>query len=240
VKVHATPETLTTGIVSARNVKEDDMNRSRTDPRKGNRPGLARRNFRAILGKSVLSVLLGLGLAGLAGLLRAQTAQISGFAYTANGFCTCESGMGTQGGSGSVSAFTLDAQNGTLTQVAGSPFPAGLAPHAVTVDPTGHFVYVANHDSNNVSAYTINPQNGALTPIPGSPFAAGTGPHGVTFDPTGQFVYVANHLSNNVSAYIINPRNGALSPIPGSPFPAGAGAGTGPLGVTTTAAQNQQ
>ena len=130
-------------------------------------------------------------------------AQNGGFAYTATGTCTCE-GQGSI--PGSVSAYTIDPGSGILAQIPDSPFPAGTNSHSVVADPTGHFLYVANHDSNDVSAYTIDAQSGALTQIAGSPFAAGTGPHAVTVDRSGRFVYVANHLSNDVSAYTLDPR----------------------------------
>ena len=121
-----------------------------------------------------------------------------------------------------MSAYAIDAETGVLTQISGSPFLAGLNSHSVVADPTGRFLYVANHDSNDVSAYAIDPATGTLTPIAGSPFAAGSGPHGIAVDPTGHFVYVANHLSDNVSAYAINNRSGALTFISGSPFAAGS------------------
>jgi 6-phosphogluconolactonase len=128
-------------------------------------------------------------------------------------------------GSGTVSAFSIGA-NGALTPVPGSPFPAGFAPHSVTVDPAGKFAYVANEFSNNISAYSISP-NGALTPVPGSPFATiGEDPVSVVVDPTGQFAYAAdfgiNSGTNGVSAFGIG-ANGALTPVPGAPFATGLG-----------------
>jgi DNA-binding beta-propeller fold protein YncE len=54
----------------------------------------------------------------------------------------------------------MDGTTGTLTPVAGSPFPAGSDPVWVAVDPTGQFVYVANNISGDVSAYTIDGTSG--------------------------------------------------------------------------------
>jgi hypothetical protein len=116
--------------------------------------------FTALVCCIVLIVLAGAGTT-----LRGQTA---GFAYVANN------------NSNNVSAYTIDGATGALTPIPGSPFPAGLYPDSVTVDPTGQFAYVANAGSNNVSAYTIDGTTGALTPVPGSPFAAGVGPISVT------------------------------------------------------------
>lgn len=95
-------------------------------------------------------------------------------------------------GPNSISAFTIDATTGGLTEITGSPYATGDGPEAVTVDPSDHFVYVANDNSNNVSAYTIDSDTGALTAVTGSPFAAGQGSSSVAIDPTGKFVYVGN------------------------------------------------
>jgi DNA-binding beta-propeller fold protein YncE len=148
--------------------------------------------------------------------------QTAGFAYVVNG------------GSFNVSAYVIDGTTGALTEVAGSPFPAGVRPQSVTVDPTGQFAYVANGGSfflpGNVSAYSINGSTGALTPVAGSPFPAGPSPRSVTVDPTGQFAYVANcgipcasPFPGSVSAYTIDGTTGALTEVPGSPFLAGSG-----------------
>jgi DNA-binding beta-propeller fold protein YncE len=134
------------------------------------------------------------------------------FAYVVNVF--------SNGVFGAVSAFSISS-NGALTPVPGSPFPAGLVPESLAVDPTGKFAYVANLSSftsgfGAVSAFSIG-SNGALTPVPGSPFPAGFHPLSVTVDPIAKFAYVANEFDNNVSAYSIG-SNGALTPVPGSPF----------------------
>ena len=81
----------------------------------------------------------------------------------------------------SVSAYHI-AENGFLTPVAGSPFPAGSFPFAVAVDLSGRFVYVANAGSNNVSAYRLD-DNGSLKPVAGSPFPVGNEPESVAFSP---------------------------------------------------------
>lgn len=96
------------------------------------------------------------------------------FAYVANSF-------------NRVYAFVTDATDGFPYPVPGSPFPAGMNPISVAVDPTGRFVYVANSGSNSISAYTIDAATGAPTPLPGSPFPAGIQPVAVTLDPTGPF-----------------------------------------------------
>ncbi len=124
-------------------------------------------------------------------------------------------------GPNSISAFTIDATTGALTEVSGSPYATGNGPSSVTVDPQDKFVYVPNNSSNNISAYTIDSDSGALTPVKGSPFAAGNIPLSVVIDPTDSFAYVNNVDDNpggDVSGYTINGTTGALTAMPGSPF----------------------
>ena len=94
------------------------------------------------------------------------------FAYVANSFAFV--------GGNSVSGYTIDSTSGALTPIPGSPFPAGLVPESVAVDPSGRFAYVANGGRfprpGDVSAFTINSTTGTLTPIPGSPFPTGAAP----------------------------------------------------------------
>jgi len=89
---------------------------------------------------------------------------------------------GANPGATNVSAYTIDANTGALTAVAGSPFGTATLPDSVAVDPSGKFVYVANGDppANSISAYVIDANTGALTPISGSPFAAGANPRFIT------------------------------------------------------------
>lgn len=124
--------------------------------------------------------------------------------------------------SNNISGFVIDAVNGRLTPITGSPFSNGTQPYAIAAHPLGNFVYVANSSSNSVSAYAVNTSSGALTPISGSPFAAGSHPQAVAISASGKFLYVANFASNNVSVYFINSTTGSLRQVSGSPFPSGS------------------
>ena len=126
-----------------------------------------------------------------------------------------------------VSAYTINATTGALTQINcgggagcnGTNFAAGTDPQSVTVDPTGKFVYVANANSQDVSAYTLNATTGALTEIDQDSSGAGTtvptgvGPMSVSVDPSGKFAFVTNFVSNDVSTYSINATTGALTAL---------------------------
>src|SRR6266481_3079729 len=141
------------------------------------------------------------------------------FAYVASGY---------RGSPGIVSAFTIDANSGALTPVAGSPFPVPTdpkssfgqsLPNSVTVDPSGRILYVTDSWQSDIWAYAIAESTGALTLFPGSPFPAQYGPFSITVIPRGKFAYSSN--MGNVSAFTIARTTGALTPVPGSPFPAG-------------------
>jgi len=73
-----------------------------------------------------------------------------------------------------IAGFSIDAASGTLTPLAGSPFPAGTGPSAAA--DNGNFLYVVNAGSSNLSVYSFDQTSGALTSVTGSPFALGRSP----------------------------------------------------------------
>jgi len=124
-------------------------------------------------------------------------------------------------GSNNVSVYAMDARSGALTQVPGSPFPAGSYPDAVVVAPNGKFVYVANQTypyyQGYISIYAINPATGELTAVEESPFFDNEGePYGLAINPTGQFLYTPGVFTDVVSGYNVNPTSGNLTSISGS------------------------
>lgn len=98
--------------------------------------------------------------------------------------------------------------------------PTGYSDGAVTTDPSGKFLYVANVEDGNISAFSIDWTTGALTPIAGSPFATGTDP--TVFATSNNFLYLFGgnffDVPTSFSGYAINTLTGALTPVPGSPF----------------------
>ena len=139
----------------------------------------------------------------------------------------------------SISAFAVG--GGTLTPVAGSPFPTGgngsfnINIDALGVVVTAGRLYAANAVSNNISAFTIG-AGGVLASIPGSPFPTANGaslgvrPNGIAIDSTGSRLFAADFNSNNVAVFDIA-SNGAISHVPGSPFPVASS----PLALTLNA-----
>jgi 6-phosphogluconolactonase (cycloisomerase 2 family) len=123
------------------------------------------------------------------------------FVYVSNGFNSV-----TNKPEKSISGFSINT-DGTLTQLAGSPFPAGAMTAGLTTDPSGRFLYAANFNDGTLSAYTIDFSTGALAAVRGSPFTVNQEPQTVKVDPTGQFLFVG------MLSYKIDPTSGALTPL---------------------------
>lgn len=123
-------------------------------------------------------------------------------------------------------AFTIDRQNGNLTEMSGSPYDPTVKFETVTVDQLGKFVYA--FAAGQVYAYSIQSGSGQLTAVTGSPFAAApsdlsfTAPFDrIAISQNDQYLYAGT--SAGIFAYSINATNGALTEISGSPFGASAG-----------------
>jgi 6-phosphogluconolactonase (cycloisomerase 2 family) len=113
---------------------------------------------------------------------------------------------------------SFDVQStGQLAPQPASPAATDAYPDAVTVDPSGKYVYVANYTANDISAYVVGA--GGLSPT-GS-YGTGTGPTCVLVDPAlGGYVYATNFIDNTVSGLNIDSGQGALAPVQNTPFAA--------------------
>jgi probable HAF family extracellular repeat protein len=124
---------------------------------------------------------------------------------------------------GQLYGYRLNATNGNLAPLAGSPFPFhydGLS--SIAADPQGRFLYATSQyapNNANVAGLRIDRLTGKLIPLPSSPYNAGAVPSAIAVDPSGRFAYVASFGSSSVSAFKIDQRNGALLPV--ASYPAG-------------------
>jgi 6-phosphogluconolactonase (cycloisomerase 2 family) len=147
-----------------------------------------------------------------------------GYIFVAN------TGDATQAVGATVLVFSYDSTSGALSTV-GSPYAVGSAgyslPMAITIDPTGRFLYVTDYNDNTVSEFSINATNGQLQAV-GTPVATGTSPEDIKIEPSGHFAYVANYFDNTIDEYSIDPATGALTLVPsGGTIPTG----TGPMSI---------
>jgi 6-phosphogluconolactonase (cycloisomerase 2 family) len=124
--------------------------------------------------------------------------------------------FGLNSQSNTVSVFTVSS-SGLLTEVTGSPFPAGQNPvSGVFADGT---LYVANQNTGTVSALALARTTGQLTAITGSPFPAGTRPVSLAVSSGSKFLVVttSNSSSGVIDVFAIG-TGGTLTPVSGSPF----------------------
>ena len=133
-------------------------------------------------------------------------------------------GIGNPNTTGSVSAFTLNPNSGSLNRVLSSPYPAGDAPYGLAVDPASQFVFATAAFTHFLFVYTIG-SDGSLTQIAGNPFGAGAGAYGVVAYPlggaSGGFVYTANGATYTVSAFSYD-STGNLTELAQSPYSSGS------------------
>lgn len=130
-------------------------------------------------------------------------------AITASGSTVYVAAWDTTANTGYVFGFSV---NGTsLAPINnGVPFAAGIHPSAITVDPSGAYVYVTDMSGNHVLGYSIA-STGALAPLAGSPFPAGNQPVAIVVDAHTKFAYVANSLDSTITGYSI--ASGSLKAI---------------------------
>lgn len=111
--------------------------------------------------------------------------------------------------------------DGSLVAMVNGPFTTGQYPVAITIDPRGAYLYVANFNASTLSAYAINTATGTPTNSVGGSTAVGTNPVGVTIEPAlGIYLFTANQTDGTVSGEQLSPNNGGLKSIQNTPFPA--------------------
>lgn len=110
-------------------------------------------------------------------------------------------------GTNGVRVLTINT-NGTLTSVAGSPYPTDLGAGSVIVDKTGAYVYVANSGANSISGFALS-SAGALTPLAGSPYATGSAPESLAEDSSSGYLLAACSGGNpDLQVFAITPTTG--------------------------------
>jgi 6-phosphogluconolactonase (cycloisomerase 2 family) len=140
-----------------------------------------------------------------------------------------------------ISAYSMGAKTGTLTQVAGSAFPdypcvdpmVAFNPDTLTVLPSGKFLYAGNGLAQTISTYSVH-STGGLSFVHETAQCfngVGSGPI-LRSDPTGKFLYTVGVSGKNCSGsraivgFAVNPATGTLSVAKGSPtldsYPSGA------------------
>ena len=127
---------------------------------------------------------------------------------------------------GNISGFNILA-DGSLSPMTGSPFTPGTsslnsAPTALTLDPTGKFIYAtATGSSSSIWCFTITPTNGQLVTVTNSPFNLAAGGLFALFDPSGNYFYTGTQTGNGIAGFTYDSSTGVPKVISGSPFSTG-------------------
>ncbi len=131
----------------------------------------------------------------------------------------------TNMGDNTISAYTIQ-NDGTLVELANSPFQAGTSPSSIVTVLLGslEFAYVTNMSDSTIWSYSLL-SDGNL--VFSGELSTGTYPSSVTVDQSGQFVYVVNESSNSISVYAIDQTDGTLTAV------TSVAAGTYPTSIIT-------
>ncbi len=145
------------------------------------------------------------------------------FLYATDGF------YGNHTGS-QVAAFAIGS-SGSLTPVAGSPFPykmwqvQGEPSGLYLIGTSGNSVPSSGVDDDHLYVFSINQTTGAISPVAGSPFATVFSPFSIAVQPNsgGNLVYSfgindTDTGYNPIEGYQISATTGALTLVTGSPF----------------------
>ncbi|MEC8917242.1 MAG: lactonase family protein [Pseudomonadota bacterium] len=138
--------------------------------------------------------------------------------------------------SATVTTFELDAQNGTLTQIAvceGLPEGMNLAPGMpqeeipagdetpriwaadLHITPDGRHLYLSERTSSTLSTLRANPDSGELHFVDNQPTVKQ--PRGFEIDPNGRYLVAAGELSDHLALYRIEPTSGELVHVSDAP-----------------------
>jgi 6-phosphogluconolactonase (cycloisomerase 2 family) len=122
------------------------------------------------------------------------------------------------GGSNTISAYTVDRSTGVLTPMSFSPIilDPGLW-YCLAVHPSGSPLIVANRTGSALNSFNITPSS--ASPAPGSPYTTSTAnPFVCGISPDGAYTYTGGDIGYDTAGFSVDANTGSLTPIPGSPF----------------------
>jgi 6-phosphogluconolactonase (cycloisomerase 2 family) len=128
------------------------------------------------------------------------------------------------GTGGGVRVFKIGT-DGSLTEIARSPFASGGQAYTVVLDSTGKYAYAANRLNGTIYGYAVG-TGGGLTALDGSPYGSGLQVSSLDIDSTGVYLLAAAFGGTpDLSMYSID------TTTPGKLIPAtSASMGTDPAG----------
>ena len=115
-----------------------------------------------------------------------------------------------RGAVGSVNAYAIDYQTGSLVKI-GGPVAAGTNPVSVVASPSGLFLYVVNHDDSTVQQFAVSSDGSIASKNVYK--ITGSLPTAAAIDQAGKFLYVTFTYQTGYSAATPGPGGVAIFPI---------------------------
>jgi len=115
-----------------------------------------------------------------------------------------------------ILGYSINAADGSLTPIQGSPFPYGTSNQpggGLVIDPQNQFLYASDFAAATITGFTIDGSTGALKKL-GSSFNTGFAPGTMMIDPADKFLEVADVGPGlgGISSFTLDPSTGMLTP----------------------------
>jgi 6-phosphogluconolactonase len=115
--------------------------------------------------------------------------------------------------SSQIWGYRANFNNGTLSNINGSPFPSENGSGSIVIEPSHNFAYVSGFNSSTgmgeIQRFSID-KNGSLVPITPNTTVTNSVISALAMDSGGKFLFVANQLANSVTVFSVG-ANAALT-----------------------------
>ena len=115
-----------------------------------------------------------------------------------------------------VSVFAVS-EDGSLSEITGSPFAANADVCTVAVSPDGSRLYAPSGFGSELGVFDIG-ADGSLTAVAGSPFAIAGDGYTSVIHPSGGHLFLADYDQNGVAVYGIDALTGVPTELATSPY----------------------
>jgi len=130
---------------------------------------------------------------------------------------------GTGGATSTIAGFSVNASDGRLTAVSGSPFEISVSHYTGVYHGLIDILFATTGDG--VASYFSDASTGELVALSDDPTATGVNAFSVAAQQLSgahlPYLFVANDGAANISAFRVDDLEGTLVEVPGSPFAAG-------------------
>ncbi|MEM7316146.1 MAG: lactonase family protein [Planctomycetota bacterium] len=115
-----------------------------------------------------------------------------------------------------ITAFSFDAESGTLTEIQTIPTLKDEDKEVdlntaseIRIHPTGRYVYAGNRGHDSIAVFQVDSSSGKLSHVE-TESVRGSWPRNFNIDPSGRWVLVGGQHSNTVSVFLVDQNNGGL------------------------------